>query len=55
MGSASHSPARFLQVRRRYLEIMRGEAVLPGVDLVPLIGGKGTPGSGMLQGAVRAN
>ena len=43
------------QVRRRYLEIMRGEAVLPGVDLVPLIGGKGTPGPGMFQGAVRAN
>lgn len=31
------------QVRRRYLEIMRGEVVLPGVDLVPLSGGKGTP------------
>jgi len=43
------------QVRQRYIEIMRGEAVLPGIDLVPLIGGTGKPAPKLLQDAVRAS
>ncbi len=31
------------QVRRRYLEVMRGDAVLPGTDLLPLISRCGRP------------
>ena len=41
------------QVRRRYLEIMRGEAALPGIDLVPLADGTGDAASGTLQGMTR--
>lgn len=43
------------QVRQRYIEIMRGEAVLPGIDLVPLIGGTGNPAPKLLQDAVQAS
>jgi len=43
------------QVRQRYIEIMRGEAVLPGIDLVPLIGGTGKPAPKLLQDAVLAS
>ena len=34
----SRPPSR---LRRRYIEIMRGEAASPGIDLVPLTGGRG--------------
>lgn len=33
------------QLRQRYLEIMRGESILPGIDLVPLIDRTGQPAS----------
>jgi branched-chain amino acid aminotransferase len=43
------------EVRRRYLEIMRGTAALPGIDLVPLVDGTGEPAPGMLQEASTGN
>jgi branched-chain amino acid aminotransferase len=40
------------QIRRQYLEIMRGERVLAGIDLVPLVDAAGQPTPGLLDGPV---